>query len=862
MKKASTRVIEPIVDLLPLLTGIAVFLIALAVLIGWWAGLPRITSVFSGYPTMKPNTAMCLGLLGAGMAVHAFKPLALFPTRLSIFLVSIALLFSGAILVQWTFSIDLRIDQLIAFDPGKAPVAPGQPQGRPSPATATGLSLLSISFFFVRVKPAFAFFQACSIIGGLVGWLGLLGNLYNTRPIFGFTSQAIHTSFCLVILSIALLCLRKDRGFIAILLADSTGGKLARRMALVIIALPILLGYFRIVSVRNGWIVDQDSNASLFIVSIILGFIAIVSVNARWIHNYDLALKKTIHDLAFSRKRLESQMQRMNLLDRVTRAIAQRIDLPSIYHIALDSLQKNFTLPLGVVLHLDNNRLVVQKSIVDESIAGRLALNDGAVVDLESNGLSRCAQGQFVHETDALRIQHPFIQRLAGVGLRSVIFSPLAFENRVIGVLLIARRDPNAFSSGECEFTRQLSEHVALASHNAQLYSDLHKAYDMIQVNHQTTLQQEKLRALGEMAGGIAHDVNNSLTPVALYVDALLEHAASSRNFSDEENLQYLKIIQRGIHDVARTISRMREFSRPHSQEPVANLQINDIVQHALSLTRSRWHNIPAQKGINIEIISDLSSKNPIVQGYENEITDALINLIHNAVDAMAQGGRLTLKTRVEERGVLVEVADTGCGMDERTRQRCLEPFFTTKGDSGSGLGLAMVWGMAGRHEARLEINSAPGKGTSVALIFPPPKPLPEAPATQPPSLPPRPLHILVIDDDPVLGKAIRETLLFDNHRVDLAESGPDGLRIFDDLAKVANPVDIVISDLGMPQMDGRQVAAVIKNHSPNTPVILLTGYGQGLDDEPDPNISLVLSKPPRLTDLRTALAKCTASNI
>jgi CheY-like chemotaxis protein/anti-sigma regulatory factor (Ser/Thr protein kinase) len=277
---------------------------------------------------------------------------------------------------------------------------------------------------------------------------------------------------------------------------------------------------------------------------------------------------------------------------------------------------------------------------------------------------------------------------------------------------------------------------------------------------------------------------------------------------------------------------------------------------------------MPQQQGVLIEMHTEFAPDLPAIMGVESEIREALINLVFNAVDAMPGGGTLTLRTRTVEdssspsklRNVVLEVADTGAGMDEETRRRCLEPFFTTKGERGTGLGLAMVYGVVQRHSADLEIQTTPGKGTTVRLSFAVPVGL-VADLTPPGTafaVPSR-LRILVVDDDPLILRTLCETLESDGHEVITANGGEAGIEAFSAAQKRSKPFSIVITDLGMPRVDGRKVASFVKSASEATPVILLTGWGQRLMAEGGvpPHVDRVISKPPKLRELRDALALC-----
>jgi CheY-like chemotaxis protein len=255
--------------------------------------------------------------------------------------------------------------------------------------------------------------------------------------------------------------------------------------------------------------------------------------------------------------------------------------------------------------------------------------------------------------------------------------------------------------------------------------------------------------------------------------------------------------------------------------------------------------------------------------GAENEIRDALTNLIFNAVDAMPQGGVLGVRTRLATtdppgdepmRHVVLEVRDTGIGMDEETRRRCLEPFYTTKGERGTGLGLAMVFGMVKRHSADLEIDSAKGVGTTMRLIFLAPA-VASAVIRAPTSpLPVRRVRVLIVDDDPLLIKSLRDILEADGHVVTAAEGGQAGIEAFVAAERNGEPFAAVITDLGMPYVDGRKVAATIRASSSQVAIILLTGWGQRLLEENDVphGVDRVLAKPPKLHELRTAFAELT----
>jgi len=407
------------------------------------------------------------------------------------------------------------------------------------------------------------------------------------------------------------------------------------------------------------------------------------------------------------------------------------------------------------------------------------------------------------------------------------------------------------------EAKEQLEARVAERTRElAGLNEALQRAYDDLRASQQQVTQQERLRALGQMASGIAHDINNAISPVSLYTEALLTREAS---LSPRARSQ-LEIIQRAVDDIAQTVARMGEFYRqrePH--QPFSPVDLNSLIGQVIALTRARWSDMAQQRGTAIEVQTELAADLPPVAAVESQIRDALVNLVFNAVDAMPEGGPITIRTRLDTRGaapsVLLEVEDKGVGMDEDTRRRCLEPFFTTKGTRGTGLGLAMVYGIAQRHGATLEVESEPGRGTLIRLSFA----VMSRPAAAPEHVhpePPGPRRMLIIDDDPLLLRSLRDTLEADGHDVTSASGGQSGIDAFL-LAKAQGaPFPVVITDLGMPHVDGRKVVSTIKASSPDTLVIMLTGWGQSLvaEREVPGGVDVILSKPPRVLELRAAL--------
>jgi nitrogen-specific signal transduction histidine kinase/CheY-like chemotaxis protein len=397
------------------------------------------------------------------------------------------------------------------------------------------------------------------------------------------------------------------------------------------------------------------------------------------------------------------------------------------------------------------------------------------------------------------------------------------------------------------------------------------KAYDELRRTQQVVVQQERLRALGQMASGVAHDVNNALSPIVAYSELLL---ATQPDLSDTPR-QYLQIIRQSGEDISHIVARMREFYRRRSDtEELAKVDVNKVIEEVIELTRPRWRDLSQRQAVSIQIQRELEPQVPLLLSDAGDLREALINLIFNAVDALPQGGTITLITRSSshpapggnpplEQQLQIEVRDNGVGMDEKTRQHCLEPFFSTKAKrGGTGLGLAMVYGMMRRHDGTIEIDSVPGHGTCVQLTFP----IREnsSQTTTPISAPragrTRSLRILCIDDEPQIQELLKHCLTTLEHQVTTASGGKQGMEMFRAAMLEKHPYEMVITDLGMPDIDGHQVARTIKVESPGTPVIMMTGWGTMMkeDGETTPEVDAVVGKPPRIQELNNLLLKLT----
>lgn len=425
---------------------------------------------------------------------------------------------------------------------------------------------------------------------------------------------------------------------------------------------------------------------------------------------------------------------------------------------------------------------------------------------------------------------------------RSVFFYLLmvAVAASVIALVLGRQRDT----------ARELGERVAertleLAHSNEELKS-----------TQQKIIEEERLRVLGLMASGIAHEFNNALQPILGYSAQLLEHPELLDHC--EEGIHSLGIINTEALNLRAAVRRLSQYNRRGAlgvSRPARN--VKELVDQAVLLSQPKWKNESLASGIEIEVEADLAPL-PGVAIEESELRDVLTNLIFKAMETMPEGGTISIGAWTERDQVVLEVRDTGKGMTSTERQHCLEPFFASKDPGSTGLGLAVVNWIIDRAGGRIDIATAVDRGTRVRVWLPvledaQPANV-EADTTvgednQPAVV--RPLRVLLVEDKQEARQAIEAGLKKDGHRVELAVSGRDGIERFDPGA-----FDLVVTDYSMPEMNGYQLAQLIKALSPTTPIILLTGFGDEMKAfyEKTQTVDLVLTKPAAPAELRAAI--------
>jgi signal transduction histidine kinase len=427
---------------------------------------------------------------------------------------------------------------------------------------------------------------------------------------------------------------------------------------------------------------------------------------------------------------------------------------------------------------------------------------------------------------------------------------PIRGRAGVLGVLALNTREPRQYAEAEMAFLARLSDDVAMSVEKAGLYEELDRAYQTQRRVHEELVRSEKLRALGEMAAGVAHDLNNTLA-------VILGQGERVRQWTGEPRVkEAATLLIRAAQDGAEVVRRLQTFARQGPIEEMVGCQLADLVRDALDMTRGRWKEEAERWGRTIRTQVRVVGL-PVVLGSPAEIREALTNLILNAVDAMPQGGVLSftgadVSDAAGERWVDLVVEDTGVGMSEAVRRRIFDPFFTTKGLQGTGLGLSVVYGIMQRHHGSVEVTSEAGRGTQFTLRFRVDTRGGAQSTVATRAIVPR--RLLLVDDDDGVRKVLASLLRSAGHTVVEAAGGVAGL---ERLAE--HEVDLVCTEMGMPGMTGVEFARRAKERKGTTPILLLTGWGEdAVEEKNGEGIDAVLAKPVNMRVLLESIATLT----
>ena len=500
-----------------------------------------------------------------------------------------------------------------------------------------------------------------------------------------------------------------------------------------------------------------------------------------------------------------------------------------------DLLDKNVGMDVFVSLKGHSDRLMVQQVLLKEEFRGV-----GEYVP--EIGERETVAAVTVQERSWVLMVHR-----SKSGLRRSIRADLLGVT-VAFVLVCGLLMPLSLSLLYCTFwlthRKRTKAETGLRESNVQLSDSLQR----LKKAQEQMIQQERMKAMGQMASGIAHDFSNSLMLLIGLTELMLEE----KSILDDRDatVEMLESMAVAASDAKAVVGRLREFYSPDDDLKYATLDINHIVQSAVLLTQASWQAQAQAEGRSVSLKSCLE-KIPSVLGSEFQIREALINLIFNALDAMPAGGAIHIGTQCVDGNAMITINDTGKGMDKVTLQRCFEAFYTTKGEDGTGMGLRMVHDIVERHNGSIDVTSEPEMGTTFTITLPAGSKAVEDTIKEDAADRLGPMNILIADDNVGSQETLKRYLIIDEHVVDVASTGAEAIQFLKD-----GTYDLVITDRAMPDMNGDMVAVAAKSKSQPVAVIMLTGFGDLMLEKKEypPGVDMIIPKPVGYKQLRFAM--------
>ncbi len=387
------------------------------------------------------------------------------------------------------------------------------------------------------------------------------------------------------------------------------------------------------------------------------------------------------------------------------------------------------------------------------------------------------------------------------------------------------------------ELVSRVTTHLQLRNANRRLV----KTLDQLQQTQQQLVRRERLSALGQMAKGIAHDFNNALQPILIAAGML----RAERMVVDEMGLSLVESILNSAREASSTVQRLVRFYRPSERSNRMLVDLSELAQTVVDMTRPKWKEEALAQGKTIKVETDLCD-HCYVNGFFDELREIFLNLIFNAEEAIEKEGVIHVSSRIEGRLACVEVRDNGRGMTDEVREHCLEPFFTIEVERGRGLGLSIVYGVVQRHEGTINIDSEPGRGTTVSVRLPIAEKRPEGPTVRGSGVEPMSIllpsyKILLVEDEDSSRELLKKVLEFSGQKVAAASGGREAWMLYK-----KEPFDLLITDYAIPEMTGYDLARLIRAESPEMPIIMLTGFDDIVrrQDMDRPAYDVLMAKP------------------
>jgi PAS domain S-box-containing protein len=687
-----------------------VIAVGVSVLVGWGFRIEPLKRIFPDLIAMNPMTAVCFILSGTALLLlHPLQP-TIVQKRSAEILAFLVLLVSIFKLIDYAFFIETGIDKLVFRYRIERELIPN----RIAPNTAVAMALISVSMLtmdfqtkWVR-RPS----QVFVIICGMLCWLAILGYAYSVATLYGVTTyipMALHTALAFLVLSVSMLFLRPNEGFMAVVTSDTTAGIVVRRLIPTAILLPSIVGWFRLIFERVDYFSTETGTAFSVITNISI-FLALVWWNAALLYRSDLR-----------RNRAEAALgDERNLLSTLINSLPDLIFVKDLQgrNILNNKAHQEFLAHTADELRGKTVYDYYPKELADVFAKDEQEVMHSGKTLLNREERSRDAQGN-----------------AAWVSTTKVPYGD--GHGNIIGLIGISRDITSRKQAEE-----ELQEKNLLLEH---LVASEREAMDALKQAQSTMVQTEKLAGLGQMVAGVAHEINNPLSFVSNNVAVLTRDLAAIKRllelyqqaeptleqakpelfdeikeFCEEIDLPYtmtnldelLKRSKEGLRRIQQIVKDLRDFARLDESD-LHEIDLNAGIESTVNIIRGK------AKGKRVELQTDLHPLPPITC-FPAKLNQVIMNLISNAIDACDEGGQVKVESHANGDRIHVIVSDNGSGIPPEVRQRIFDPFFTTKPPGqGTGLGLSISYGIIQDHQGSITVDSEPGHGSRFEITVP-----------------------------------------------------------------------------------------------------------------------------------------------
>ncbi len=577
----------------------------------------------------------------------------------------------------------------------------------------------------------------------------------------------------------------------------------------------------------HGVLVVQDTRS-----------LAVTSIDKSTLQTIADFLALTLDNISLYQDKTD-KAERLTLVDRINQAITSTLDLEELFTRVIQSLAQSTGYHWVTLVFKVQDKYKTNLDYFSN-------FNPEGWGEKQINGLSKYFDEVLVHNKpvyyniNRMELSNNLSEYFSIQRVNYLVVVPVIENEGSICLLLVGNPSQDGFRTQDQYLLADISQHLKIAMKNAILYSDLKKAYNDLSMAQEKIIQNEKFKALGEIAAGIAHDFKNIMAAIIGRVQMLSIASAPDGGISPDVLKRGLGIIEKSADDGVKILSRINEFTKTKNVPNFDRIDLRVIINDTIELTRAKWDNTISDNHISIKtnLEDDL-----IIDGDRPMMVEVFSNLINNAIDAIDGTGEIRIKAYIEKNNVRIDLADNGSGIPEDILSKIFDPFFTTKQRLGTGLGLAMVYSIIEGHSGSITVESESGRGTEFKITLPIAN---EAVVSES-------FSILIVEDDVNLRNVLKEYFIELNADVMLAENYETAMMILNE-----HNFDIIFTDLGLPDKDGWGVIDSVKASSPDSYLIPMTGWNREIQSSEmlSRGITDILKKPFSLDDVYKIVQK------